>query len=78
MTRPESTYDFGEEDFPALDIADQMHLHRIQAVHGRDRVTRWLRGNVAIPIQYQVDDDFTDTDAEAYYEALTDYFLREQ
>lgn len=58
--------------FPELDLADRLHLQRLENQFGRERVIGWLRGKVGIHLQYQFDDDF---DEDEYYEAMRERFV---
>jgi hypothetical protein len=58
--------------FPDLSGEDQFHLQQLENNFGKERVIGWLRGKVAVPLQYQFTAEF---DKEAYYEAMREHYV---
>lgn len=65
-----------EYRFYELNHQDITHLHHLYNLYGRERVVRWLKGNVALPTDLELKKlNGHDVDEEAYYQSAADYYL---
>lgn len=62
--------------YPELPISDLFHLAHQYELHGRSRVVRWLRGNVALPTRLELKQmNGEEVDEEAFYQSAADHYL---